>query len=285
MSVPKRGLGKGLSALLQDVAEDYKEISGARPKTTVSTESLVANRFQPRKEFDEEALRELADSIRENGIIQPLAVRKSPDRDGEYELIAGERRWRAAILAGLEEVPVIILDLNDQEASQAALIENIQRKNLNPIEEAEAFQSLMDQFSLTQEELSKQIGKSRSYIANALRLLKLPSNVVDMVRTGKLTAGHARSLIGKDDSEALATKIVDEGLNVREAEKLRATPNEGSSQTKDQDIREIERGLSKILHMKVNIQHKNKSGSIRLSYDSLEHLDGFVQRIYGSSKG
>lgn len=284
MSAPKRGLGKGLSALLQDVAEDYKEISGTRPKTTVSPQSLVANRFQPRKEFDEEALRELADSIRENGIIQPLAVRKNPDIDGEFEIIAGERRWRAAILAGLEEVPVIILDFNDQEASQAALIENIQRKNLNPIEEAEAFQALIDQFNLTQDELSKQIGKSRSHIANALRLLKLPTNVIDMVRSGKLSAGHARSLIGKEDSEELATKIVEEGLNVREAEQLRTDSGTEKSHSKDQDIKEIERGLGRILGMKVNIQHKHKSGSIRLNYDSLEQMDSFVQRIYGSVK-
>ena len=280
--VNKKGLGRGLDALLGD-DEDLDFISGKqdaeKTKNTVDIKLLYPSPLQPRKDFDEDALNSLVESIREKGVLQPLLVRKNGDK---YEIIAGERRYRASKIAGLQELPVIIKDIKDKEVLEIALIENLLRENLSAIEEAEGFDRLIKEFSHTQEALSQVIGKSRSQIANTLRLLALPEKVKDFVRQDKLSAGHARALVGLDNAEELANKIIKEGLNVRQTEKLVAKqkdlkPSSKIAKTKSPELINIEKYLDEAFGLKVEISNgKNNSGHVSIRYDSIEELENII---------
>jgi ParB family transcriptional regulator, chromosome partitioning protein len=283
----KRGLGRGLSALMADVHLAGPEQMAAPRKAElhVPVDKLEPNPQQPRMDFRKEDLDSLADSIRQKGVIQPLIVRRKPGRD-TYEIVAGERRWRAAQLAHLHEVPVVVRDLNDTEVLEVAIIENIQRADLNAIEEALGFRQLMTRFGHTQEKLAEALSKSRSHVANLLRLLTLPTEVQDMVRDGGISAGHARALIGHPRASELAAQVVAKGLSVRETEKLmkaaavKAGPRASAkSAEKDADTRALEADLSANLRMQVKIDHApgGESGQISIRYDSLEDLDMLCQ--------
>ena len=291
-----RGLGRGLSALMADVAparaEGGVEVAPARPDRVVPIEALRPNPDQPRRRFAKEALDELAASIRAKGIIQPLIVR--PRGEGVYEIVAGERRWRAAQQAQLHEVPVILRDFDDTEVLEIAIIENIQRADLNPVEEAAGYRQLMDRFGHTQEKLAEALGKSRSHIANLMRLLTLPDAVQEMVQDGRLSAGHARALITTDDPLALAQEVLRKGLSVRETEKLAKKPGDKGADTarsgapksaqKDADTRALEGDLSAALGMQVTIDHSGdqESGQITIRYRSLDDLDTLCRLLSGS---
>lgn len=282
----RRGLGRGLSALMADVslgqAEALSESGNPqRSETSLPIESIKPNPNQPRQSFRPEDLEDLSNSIRSKGVLQPLIVRPTGD-DSMYQIVAGERRWRAAQLAQLHELPVIIRDLSDTEVLEVAIIENIQRADLNPVEEASGFQQLMDQFGHTQEQLAGALGKSRSHIANMVRLLGLPQDVLAYVSDGKLSAGHARALITTEDPSALARKVVASGLSVRETEKLAKGPKPATDprpvskpSEKDADTRMLEADLSAATGMKVTIDHKpgGESGKVSISYNSLAQLD------------
>jgi ParB family chromosome partitioning protein len=280
--VRHRGLGRGLSALIGEEAVPVRGEIAARKVPTLPVAFLRPNRFQPRKRFAEEDIRDLAESIREKGVLQPILIRPIAGEHSRYEIIAGERRWRAAQLAQLHEVPVVVREIGDGEALELAIIENVQRADLNAIEEAAAYHELMDRFGYTQERVSQEVGKSRSHIANTLRLLKLPETVKVMVREGQLTAGHARTLLSVENPEVRAREIVDSSLNVRQAEqrsknshKLRQTP-----ETTDPNIRELESSLSNWLGLRVQIMNKGKKGGeLRISYKTLEQLDDLVHRL------
>ena len=288
-----RGLGRGLSALMADIDNDPQAGSDAprRADTTLPVERVVPNPDQPRRLFDEEQLAELAASIREKGIIQPLIVRRAPSGGDLYEIVAGERRWRAAQIAQLHDVPVLIREFNDTEVLEVAIIENIQRADLNPIDEAAGYRQLMDRFGHTQEQLGTALGKSRSHIANLLRLLTLPDEVTAWVAQGKLTAGHARTLVGRDDATKLAAHIIQKGLSVRDAERLSRTgltpPKSPASPRpaveKDADTRQIEAELSATLHMRVTIDHdpRGDGGKLTLNYRSLDQLDDLLRALSG----
>ncbi|MGQ0740722.1 MAG: ParB/RepB/Spo0J family partition protein [Alphaproteobacteria bacterium] len=273
-----RGLGRGLSALL---GEGEVDVRGEPPRgvRTVPVAFLKPNPFQPRKNFRDEELRELADSIREKGILQPILVR--PVERDSFEIVAGERRWRAAQMAQLHDVPVVVREVTDSEALELALVENLQRTDLNAMEEAAAYQELMDRFGHTQEQLSDLLGKSRSHVANTLRLLRLPESVQALIREGRLSAGHARTLIGASDPEAMAREIVAGALSVRAAErKARSPKRPGKPAQKDADIRDIEHKLSMLLGMNVQIADKGKQGgSIKIAYRTLEQLDDIIRRL------
>ncbi|GGE46261.1 chromosome segregation DNA-binding protein [Primorskyibacter flagellatus] len=288
-----RGLGRGLSALMADVSADQTaqsevaESGPRRPDLLVPIEQVVPNPNQPRRTFTAEQLEELAKSIEEKGIIQPLIVRQ---KDDGYEIVAGERRWRAAQMAKLHEVPVLLRDYDDTEVLEVAIIENIQRADLNPVEEAAGYRQLMDRFGHTQEKLAEALGKSRSYIANLLRLLNLPEDVLAMLKDGKLSAGHARALITAESPSALAARVVAGGLSVRETERLAsqvktetkpAKPRETTS--KDSDTRALEGDLSAALGMKVAITHQagGESGSVSIRYENLEELDELCRILSG----
>ena len=286
----RRGLGRGLSALMADVAP-AEETRPRRPDLSVPIEMVEPNPDQPRRDFPREALEELASSIREKGIIQPLIVRENPRKPGGYEIVAGERRWRAAQLAQLHEVPVLVREVSDAELLELAIIENIQRADLNPVEEAMGYRQLMDRFGHTQERLAGALSKSRSHIANLLRLLSLPDQVQAWLREGKLTAGHARALITTDNPVALARRVIDEGLSVREVERLAQAPKAKAGQgaaspaprrapQKDADTRVLEQDLSANLGMKVVIDHKGHDGGhLTISYKSLDQLDELCQLL------
>jgi ParB family transcriptional regulator, chromosome partitioning protein len=276
-----RGLGRGLSALIGDEAAPGKHESN-RHARQVPVAFLRPNRFQPRKVFDSDELHDLANSIREKGVLQPILVRPIAGDANTFEIVAGERRWRAAQLAKLHDVPIIIRDMSDGEALELAIIENVQRADLNAMEEAGAYHELMERFTYTQDRLSQEVGKSRSHVANTLRLLKLPESVQEMLRDGKLTAGHARTLIGLADPEARAREIIKGQLNVREAEQR----SDGKSRArsggivKDADTKKLEDSVSNVLGLKVNILHKgDKGGEVRVSYRTLEQLDEIVRRL------
>lgn len=284
----RRGLGRGLSALMADVnlvATDRPEARGQRPDSVVPIEKIEPNPDQPRRDFAPEALQELADSIRARGIIQPLIVRKNRNKPDTYEIVAGERRWRAAQLAQLHEVPVLIRDLDDTEVLEVAIIENIQRADLNAIEEAMAFRQLMDRFGHTQEKLAEALGKSRSHIANLLRLLTLPDEVQTWLREGKLSAGHARALVTSGNPVTLAREVIARGLSVRETERLAKSPGRSKGKTrskpeKDADTRVLEQDLSANLRMKVVIDHRGQDGgNVIISYRSLDELDALCQLL------
>jgi ParB family transcriptional regulator, chromosome partitioning protein len=288
----KRGLGRGLSALMADVAlggSAATEDQRRRNTTLVPIEKLRANPLQPRRDFDASALADLSASIRAKGVLQPLIVRPS-GHDGTYEIVAGERRWRAAQMAQVHEIPVISRDLNDTEVLEIAIIENIQREDLNAIEEAMGFRQLMDRFGHTQERMAEALSKSRSHIANLLRLLTLPDAVQDMVRQGQLSAGHARALITSPNPLELARTVVERGLSVRETEKLAQSlqPNRttrarqpGTNGEKDADTRALEGDLSANLGMAVRINHEpgGSTGVLTIRYNTLDDLDRLCRAL------
>lgn len=296
-STPKRGLGRGLAALLGDEAPSYagsySEEEQPRGARQVPVEYLHPGRGQPRRRFDEEALDSLAESVRAQGLLQPILVRPHPERAREYEIVAGERRWRAAQRAQLHEVPVVIRELSDAQALELALVENVQRQDLDPIEEAEGYRRLLDEFGHAQEELARLIGKSRPHIANTLRLLNLPDLVKDLVREGSVSAGHARALLGANEPEVVARQVVGRGLSVRETERLVATEREGDGRSrsrpsrngggqapqKDADTLALERDLAALLGMKVSIELRGNGGVLTLHYDDLDQLDEVLRRL------
>lgn len=288
MADGQQRLGRGLSALLGDEGDDYASLERVRSSKDMPIEFLKPNPDQPRRSFDEDGLRELAASIKEKGILQPILVRRAGEDTNDYQIVAGERRWRAAQMAGIHNVPVIIKDLTDAETLEVALIENVQRTDLNPIDEAHGYQALIREFQYTQDELAKIIGKSRSHIANALRLLSLPESVCEMLVDGRLTAGHARTLVGAANALELASEILSRGLNVREAENLvrgDAPPRpkkKSQPAEKDADTVALETNISNALGLKVRIDFKGEAGgSVRIDYTSLEQLDDLCQRLTG----
>jgi len=275
-----RGLGRGLSALIGD---DAPRGGANRAPRTVPTAFLRPNKFQPRKTFVEDDLSDLIASVKDKGILQPILVRPIAGDANSFEIVAGERRWRAAQAAKLHEVPVIVKELNDGQALEYAIIENVQRSDLNAIEEGFAYQELMDRFSYTQEQLAGAVGKSRPHVANTLRLLKLPESVRILVRDGKLTAGHARALIGDPDAEAKAIAIVEGGLNVRQAEEVAAKKKPKkphSTPVEDPNIKELEQSLAAALGLKVQISDDpDKGGEVKIFYKTLEQLDDLILRL------
>jgi len=281
---PRRGLGRGLSALMADAGVDLASagrdpVRPAPADRRIPIENLRPNPDQPRRSFDDAALAELAQSIREKGILQPLIVRPVPDSTEVYEIVAGERRWRAAQRAGLHEAPVIVRDFDDTEVLEIGIIENIQREGLNPIEEAAAYRQLIDRFGHTQDKVAEALGKSRSHVANCLRLLNLPDPVQAMVTEGRLSSGHARALITATDPLALARKVVSRGLSVRQTEALardaQTPPPPGKPPTvSDADTKALEQALSAALGMKVLIQDKGAgAGQLVIRYGDLDQLD------------
>ena len=272
----KNGLGRGLSSLLGDNTKIAKS-------NKILIKDIVRNKFQPRKNFDKDNLEELTNSIKEQGVIQPIVVRPSKSDDGKYEIIAGERRWLASQNAGLHEVPVVILDVDDVKSLEFAIVENVQRQDLNPIEEAQGYQKLIDDFNYNQDKLSKFIGKSRSYIANSLRLLSLPQEVLLMIEKGDLTAGHGRSLIGLNNASEIGKKIVKQRLSVRQAESLTKQFRDKKFKLvhkKDPNILDLQRVLEEKTGLNVSITNKkNNSGSISFEYKDLEQLDKIIQTI------
>ncbi|WGH80297.1 ParB/RepB/Spo0J family partition protein [Jannaschia ovalis] len=293
---PNRPMARGLSALMADVGVDAEGARSRppRPDSSVPIETVRPNPNQPRRDFDEDELSDLAASIRQRGVIQPIIVRTARGGgDARYEIVAGERRWRAAQRAGLHEVPVVIREMDDTELLEVAIIENIQRADLNAIEEAEGFRQLMDKFGHTQEKLSEVLGKSRSHVANLMRLLKLPASVQAHVREGVLSAGHARALINAPDPAGLAGTVIAKGLSVRETERLAKRAMEGDAPAtapkrsdKDADTRALEGDLTAALGLSVKIDHKaaNESGRVTLSYSSLDELDRICAVLSGSDR-
>ncbi|WP_457798500.1 ParB/RepB/Spo0J family partition protein [Methylocystis sp. S23] len=286
---PRRRLGRGLAALLGDAGE---EAPAERPRgqRKVPIEFLRPNPRNPRMQFREEDLADLTNSIREKGIIQPIVVRAIPGVADAYEIIAGERRWRAAQAAGLADVPVVIHEADDKEALELAIIENVQRADLNAIEEAKGYERLGAEFSYSQSEIAKIIGKSRSHVANTLRLLNLPEGAKALVRDGVISAGHARALLAVENPEAVARRIVDEGLTVRDVEALaqaQAGSSEGESAPgrkslrpdKDANTRALEKTLSDALGMAVDIKNQGERGEIRIRYQSLDQLDAICRLL------
>ena len=278
-----RGLGRGLSALIGEEAVPTRgETAAARATHKLPTAFLRPNRLQPRKRFAADELNDLADSIREKGVLQPILVRPIKAEANAYEIVAGERRWRAAQIAKLHEVPVVVREMGDSESLEIAIIENVQRTDLNAIEEAAAYYELMERFKYTQERVAKEVGKSRSHIANTLRLLTLPEAVRALVREGKLTAGHARTLIGLADAERRAQEIMAGMLNVRQAEQRSATKKTGNAagQPKDADTLALELRVSNALGLRVKVLDKaRKGGEVRISYKTLEQLDEIARRL------
>ena len=280
-------LGRGLAALIGDMGtmDNERIADSASGAKRLPVDFVIANRSNPRRDFDPAQLEELTNSIREKGVMQPLLVRPSEDPN-LFELIAGERRWRAAQLAGLHDVPVIIRDVDDKEALELAIIENVQRVDLNPLEEAQGYGQLVEQFDYTQQDLAQVIGKSRSHVANTMRLLRLPQDVRDMVARGELTAGHARTLITAEDPAGLARRIVSAGLSVREAEAMSqrgAAPRKPGVERreKDSDTLALEKRLSDSLGLAVAIDHREEGGRLEIRYRSLEQLDEVCARLAG----
>ena len=272
----KKGLGRGLSSLLGD---ESKKIETNK----ISITDLTRNKFQPRKHFGKDNLEELTNSIKEQGVIQPIVVRPDKVNTNKYEIIAGERRWLAAQNAGLHEVPVVILNVDDVKSLEFAIVENVQRQDLNPIDEARGYQRLIDEFNYNQEKLSKFIGKSRSYIANSLRLLSLTEDVLQMVEKGDLSAGHARTLIGLNNSTVIAKKIIQKRLSVRQAEVLSRQFRDKKFklvQKKDPNILDLQKSLEEKTGLGVTVNNKkNNSGTITFEYGSLDQLDRIINTI------
>lgn len=281
-------LGRGLAALIGDSSDEAPAIERARGQRRVPVEFLQPNPRNPRKAFGEEDLEDLSNSIRERGIIQPIVVRTMPGRADSYEIIAGERRWRAAQRAGLHDVPIVVIEAGDRDALEIAIVENVQRSDLNPLEEALGYEQLQNEYQYTQNDLARVIGKSRSHVANTLRLLKLPDSVRKMLASGELTAGHARALLTVDDPEAAAKAIVSGGLSVRDAERLAQAEAEPaskkksgpkSSAPKDADTLAVERSLTEALGLAVTIDHRGEAGEVKIRYASLEQLDDLIARL------
>jgi ParB family chromosome partitioning protein len=292
MAENRRGLGRGLSALLGDSAEDVAadaaataaEATGVRE---IPIELIHRNPDQPRKSFAESDLLELSDSIRERGVLQPILVRPSPKTEGEYEIVAGERRWRASQKAGVAVMPALVRDLDDLQVLEIAIVENIQRADLNAIEEALGYKALMDRFGRTQDSVASAVGKSRSHVANTLRLLNLPPAVQDHVLHGRLSAGHARAIATSDNPVALAERIVAAGMSVREAETLArkggeprpSSPRRSGGGGKDADTMALENDLAEVLGLDVQITDRGGVGELRISYATLEQLDDLCRRL------
>lgn len=299
MNAQPRGLGRGLNALFEDEENTrFDELEAKKTlgsgRTVLGVDQMEPGRFQPRKIFDAATIDELADSIKQHGILQPLLVRKNPNNPARYEIIAGERRWRAAQKARLHEVPVIIREMSDQDALEIALIENLQREDLNPVDEAMSYKRLMEEHDYTQEKLAQTLGKSRPYIANMVRLLSLSDVVLGYLERGDLSTGHARALITSDNQDALARQIVEQKLSVRETEKLvsgggqtdtqttqtTAKSTSSSSYTKDTDTLALENDLSNHLGMRVQIKSKNgKSGTLMIDFKTLDQLDNLLKKL------
>ena len=272
----KKGLGRGLSSLLGDNSKNIET-------NKIAIKDIVRNKFQPRKNFNKDSLAELTNSIKEQGVIQPIIVRPSASLDGKYEIIAGERRWLASQNAGLHEVPTVILNVDDVKSLEFAIVENVQRQDLNPIEEARGYQRLVDDFSYNQDKLSKFIGKSRSYIANSLRLLSLPDEVLSMVEQENLSAGHARSLIGLNNSVDIAKKIIQKKLSVRQAEVLAKQFRNKKFKLvhkKDSNILDLQKTLEEKTGLNISISNKkSNSGTITFEYKDLDQLDRIINTI------
>tara|TARA_B100001245_G_scaffold136388_1_gene101309 strand:+ start:41 stop:892 length:852 start_codon:yes stop_codon:yes gene_type:complete len=272
----KKGLGRGLSSLIGD-----SELSDGKSKISVS--SIVRNKYQPRKKFDKESLEELTNSIKERGMIQPIVVRRSEDQDEKYEIVAGERRWQAAQNAGLHEVPAIIIKADNLKSLEFAIIENVQRKDLNPIEEAEGYKRLIDDFRYDHEKVAKFIGKSRAHISNCLRLLSLPKEVIELIVEEKISQGHAKILVGLENALLLAKKVISKKLSVRQTEnlvRLIKSKKNYSTKRKDSNILSIEEELSNKIGMRVFINNKrNNTGTISVEYKAVDQLDRLVEVI------
>jgi ParB family chromosome partitioning protein len=286
MAVPmqRSRLGRGLASLIGEPQQFQSRLPPEGEHKIVAIEMLRGGRTNPRKDFREDELAELAESIRQKGLVQPIVVR--PDPNGGFEIVAGERRWRASQMAGLHQVPVIVRDLTDQEMLELAIIENVQRADLNAIEEAGGYNELMERFAYTQERLAEVIGKSRSHVANTLRLLKLPESVKQLVSDGKLTAGHARALIGREDAEKLAERIVAQDMNVRAVEALVQNLEAGITpkkpREKDADTRAFEKELADLLGLKVEIKRgSGESGVLMIKYGNYDQLDYLRERLLG----
>ena len=274
-------LGRGLAALIGDAAEAGKSPLSPTGAKTIPIDQLEPSPYQPRGAIEPAALADLTDSIKARGILQPLLARPHPSLAGKFQIIAGERRWRAAQAAGLHDIPVLVRDLSDVETMAAALVENLQRQDLNAIEEAEGYKRLFDEFGMTQEALAESVGKSRSHIANTLRLLNLPTTVRNEVRKGALSPGHARALLAHPEPEKAAMTVISRGLNVRQTEALTSRKTDkvkaiGVTTVKDPETEALERDLSETLGLKVDISFDGKGGSIRLMYKTLDQLDGIV---------
>jgi ParB family chromosome partitioning protein len=287
----KPRLGRGLAALIGDVGEDLDFAEKPKGQRRVAIEFLRPNPRNPRKRFADRELDELSASIRQRGIVQPIVVRDLPDVPDAYEIVAGERRWRAAQRAGLHEVPVVVVEVDDRTSLEYAIIENVQRADLNAIEEAAGYERLMAEFRYTQADLAQILGRSRSHLANTLRLLQLPASIQTMVTEGTISAGHARALLAVKDPQATAKRIVEEGLNVRDVERI-AHEDHGTTEPrqsrprrtdKDPDTRAVEQALEDVLGLKVAIDHKGQGGELRIRYASLDQLDALCRRLKGSA--
>jgi len=272
----KKGLGRGLSSLIGETKIEEKT-------NNLSLSDIIPNKYQPRKHFDEENLNDLTNSIKERGIIQPIIVRRSDTGNSKYEIIAGERRWLAARKAGLHDIPVVITEADDLKSLEFAIVENVQRHDLNPLEEAQGYKRLIDEFSYDQEKVSRFIGKSRSYITNSLRLLNLPNDVLQLIELGKITTGHAKILVGLSNASFVASKIVEKKLSVRQAEnfvKLFKNNKKINTNTKDPNIKDLELSLSQKIGLHVAILNKkNNKGKITFDYTNLDQLNKIIEVI------
>ncbi|MEW5686748.1 MAG: ParB/RepB/Spo0J family partition protein [Pseudomonadota bacterium] len=287
MAENRRGLGRGLSALLGEAEEISHAVDPAEGVREIPIELINRNPEQPRRHFDPAEIAELSESIRDKGVLQPILVRPSPVKPGEYEIVAGERRWRASQQAGLIAIPALVRALDDDRAYEIAIVENVQRTDLNPLEEAQAYAVLVNRFGHTQEQIAQAVGKSRSHVANTMRLSQLPEAVQALVMEGKLTAGHARALLTADNAEALAEQVVGQGLSVRETEtlargeKTSAAPKKASGprKSKDADTEALEADLEDALGLSVDIADRGGAGEVRIRYASLEQLDEICRRL------
>ena len=295
MAVPlqKSRLGRGLASLIGEPMTARPRLPEEGEQRVVPIDQIKASPFNPRKDFREEDLAELADSIRQKGLVQPILVRPDPASPEAYEIVAGERRWRASQRAGLHSLPVIVRDLSDQDVLELAIIENVQRADLNAIEEASGYRDLIERFGYTQDKLGEVIGKSRSHLANTLRLLKLPADVIELVRTGKLTAGHGRALVGREDAEVLAERIVSQELSVRDIEALVQGDSAAGTaivprktRDKDPDTKAFEKDLSDLLGLKVEIKRgSGESGLMTIKYGNFDQLDYIRLRLGNTASG
>ncbi|MFZ0844896.1 MAG: ParB/RepB/Spo0J family partition protein [Pseudolabrys sp.] len=287
-------LGRGLASLMGEVSEESPATAdSSRKPRRAPIENLVANSRNPRRAFSEAELTELTASIKERGIIQPIVVRALKGSDNRFEIIAGERRWRAAQRAGLHEVPVAVVEATDAQALEFAIIENVQRADLNPIEEAAGYLALMEEFNHSQDDVAQIVGKSRPHVANMVRMLKLSEPVQQLVRTGKISAGHARLLVGQPNAELIAIEIIDKGLSVRQLEsdmrksgatQTRDVRNEAKGHTsgaKDADTRALEKKLSDTLGLDVSVDHRGQGGTLHIKYRDLDQLDGVIRKLGG----
>ncbi|MBV9563901.1 MAG: ParB/RepB/Spo0J family partition protein [Bradyrhizobium sp.] len=287
-------LGRGLASLIGDVGGEAAHVERPRSQRKVPIEFLKPNPRNPRRSFADAELAELSESIKQHGVIQPIVVRPVKGAQDRYEIIAGERRWRASQLAGLHEVPVVPIDISDSDALEFAIIENVQREDLNPMEEAQGYHALANEFKRSQEDIAKAVGKSRSHVANMMRLTKLPAQVQAFIANGQLSAGHARALIGVPDPLAAAKRIVDEGLNVRQTEALaheagvpERKPQKaragGGGKSKDPDTVALEKRVSDALGLSVSVNHRDPGGSVQINYRNLEQLDEVMRRLERSA--